>query len=65
MERERGYGLPGTYTLVERGAMIGAKRVAVTRALKRLQEEEAVELRRLRIRVEDLQTLRRVAQRDR
>lgn len=65
VERDGGYGLPGPYTRAELGATIGAKRVAVTRALKSLQEEEAVELRRRRIRVEDPRTLRRVAQQDR
>jgi CRP/FNR family cyclic AMP-dependent transcriptional regulator len=65
VEREGGYRLPSAYTHEELGAMIGAKRVAVTRALRRLQEEGAVELRQRRIRVRDPQALRRIAQQDR
>ena len=65
VEREGGYRLPSAYTHEELGAKIGAKRVAVTRALRRLQEEGAVELRRRRIRVGDPQALRRIAQQDR
>lgn len=45
VDREGGYLLPATYTHEELGAMIGAGRVAVTRALKVLLEMGIVELR--------------------
>jgi hypothetical protein len=45
--------------------MIGAGRVAVTRAFGALQEEGVVELRRRRIHAGDLRTLRRIAERER
>ncbi len=62
VDREGGYRLPAAYTHEELGAMVGANRVAVTRALGRLQEEGAVELRRRRIHVKDQEALRRVAE---
>jgi CRP-like cAMP-binding protein len=45
--------------------MVGANRVAVTRALGRLQEDGVVEVRRRRIRVRDPEALRRVAEQER
>src|ERR671916_464825 len=60
-----GHRLPTAYTHEELGAMIGAGRVAVTRALGALQEEGAVELRRRWIHVTDREALRRVAERER
>ena len=52
-----GYEIAGPYTYEELGTMIGAKRVAVTRAFKRLREEGAVEVERGRIRVKDVDAL--------
>jgi CRP/FNR family transcriptional regulator len=60
-----GYRLPSAYTHEELGAMIGAGRVAVTRALGALQAEGAVEVRRRRIHVRDPEALRRVAEQER
>ena len=65
VDREGGQRLPTAYTHEELGAMIGAHRVAVTRALGRLQDGGAVELRRRRIRVRDPEALRRIAQQER
>ena len=65
VDRKGGYRLPDAYTHEELGAMIGAGRVAVTRALGRLQEEGAVELRRRRIHVRDPKGLRYLADRER
>lgn len=42
--------------------MVGANRVAVTRALGRLQEEGAVELKQRIIHVRDREALRRIAE---
>jgi CRP-like cAMP-binding protein len=65
VDRRGGYRLPAAYTHEELGAMVGAGRVAVTRALRELQEEGALELRRRRIHVGDRDALRRVAERGR
>src|SRR5918997_2394794 len=65
VEPEGGYRLPSAYTHEELGAMIGAGRVAVTRAFGALQEEGVVELRRRRIHAGDLEALRRIAERER
>jgi CRP/FNR family transcriptional regulator, cyclic AMP receptor protein len=62
VDRRGGYRLPAAYTHEELGTMIGANRVAVTRALGRLQEEGAVELRQRIIHVRDREALRRVAE---
>jgi CRP-like cAMP-binding protein len=56
-----GYRIPAHYTHERLGTMIGANRVAVTRAFGLLQDEGAVELRRRLIYVPDLQALRRSA----
>lgn len=56
-----GYKLPTHYTHERLGSMIGAKREAVTRAFGRLQDEEAVELRRRLIYIKDIEELRRIA----
>ena len=45
--------------------MIGANRVAVTRALGRLQEEGVMELRRRRIHIRDKEALQRIAEQER
>jgi CRP/FNR family transcriptional regulator len=65
VDPEGGYRLPSAYTHEELGAMIGAGRVAVTRAFGALQEEGVVELRQRRIHAEDLRVLRRIAERGR
>lgn len=65
VDRAGGYRLPAAYTHEELAAMIGAQRVAVTRAFGRLQDEGAVELRRRRIHVTDREALRRIAERGR
>lgn len=53
--------IPGPYTHEQLGTMIGAKRVAVARAFKRLRQAGAVEVERYRIRVTDLGALERLA----
>jgi CRP-like cAMP-binding protein len=56
-----GYRIPSHYTHERLGTMIGANRVAVTRALGILQDEGVVELRRRLIHVPDIEALRRSA----
>jgi CRP-like cAMP-binding protein len=56
-----GYRIPAHHTHESLGTMIGANRVAVTRAFGLLQDEGVVELRRRLIYVRDLEALRRVA----
>jgi CRP/FNR family transcriptional regulator, cyclic AMP receptor protein len=56
-----GYRIPAHYTHERLGTMIGANRVAVTRAFGLLQDEGVVELRRRLIHVTDLDALRRSA----
>ena len=65
VDPEGGYRLPSAYTHEELGAMIGAGRVAVTRALGALQDEGIVELVSRRIHVGDPEKLRRIAERER
>ena len=60
-----GYEIAGPYTYEELGTMIGAKRVAVTRAFKRLREAGAVEVERGRIHVKDIDSLERIAKEER
>ena len=56
-----GYRIPAHHTHERLGTMIGANRVAVTRAFGLLQDEGVVELRRRLIHVTDIETLRRSA----
>jgi CRP/FNR family transcriptional regulator len=56
-----GYRIPAHYTHMRLGTMIGANRVAVTRAFGLLQDEGVVELRRRLIYVTDIDVLRRSA----
>jgi CRP-like cAMP-binding protein len=56
-----GYRIPTHYTHQRLGTMIGANRVAVTRAFGQLQDEGVVELRRRLIYVTDLDALKRSA----
>jgi CRP/FNR family transcriptional regulator, cyclic AMP receptor protein len=60
-----GYEIAGPYTYEELGTMIGAKRVAVTRAFKRLREAGAVEVQRGHIYVRDVDALGRIAEEER
>jgi CRP/FNR family cyclic AMP-dependent transcriptional regulator len=64
VDREGGQRLRTAYTHEELGAMVGATRVAVSRALRRLRDEGVLEVRRRRIRVGDPEALRRVAERE-
>jgi CRP/FNR family cyclic AMP-dependent transcriptional regulator len=54
----RGYRIPSHYTHERLGTMIGANRVAVTRAFGLLQDEGVVQLRRRLIYVTDIEALR-------
>jgi CRP/FNR family transcriptional regulator, cyclic AMP receptor protein len=56
-----GYKLPAAYTHEELGTMIGAGRVAVSRALKDLREAGAVQTGRATVRVRDTEILERIA----
>jgi CRP/FNR family transcriptional regulator, cyclic AMP receptor protein len=56
-----GFRIPTHYSHEQLGAMIGAKRVAVTRALTGLRQTGAVEVHRRRIHVRDMDALRRAA----
>jgi CRP/FNR family transcriptional regulator, cyclic AMP receptor protein len=56
-----GYRIPTRYTHEQLGAMIGARRVAVTRALGWLRRAGVVELRRRRIYVTDIKVLENLA----
>jgi CRP/FNR family transcriptional regulator, cyclic AMP receptor protein len=57
--------IPGPFTHEQLGTMIGAKRVAVARAFKRLREAGAVEVERYRIRITDQEILERIAHEER
>jgi CRP/FNR family transcriptional regulator, cyclic AMP receptor protein len=59
--REGHYRLDALYTHEHFGTMIGAKRVSVTRAFKKLQENGCVQLLRRQVYVTDLATLSRLA----
>ncbi len=54
-----GYKIPTRYTHRQLAAMIGSKRETVTKAFTLLQQAGAVELRRRRIHVRDIEALRR------
>lgn len=56
-----GYAIPSRYTHEQLGAMIGANRVTVTRAMAELRECGAVEPSGRRIRVKDIEALGRAA----
>jgi CRP/FNR family transcriptional regulator, cyclic AMP receptor protein len=59
-----GYTIPRHYTHAQLGYMIGARRVAVTRAFVRLQDEGAVQLERHMIYVRDTDDLEHAAARE-
>ncbi len=65
VDRQGGQMLQTPYTHEELGTMIGAERVAVSRALGQLQDDGLVELRRRHIYVRDPKTLRRIANQER
>ncbi len=56
-----GYKIPTSYTHRQLATMIGSKRETVTKAFALLQRAGAVELKRRRIYVRDLETLKRAA----
>jgi CRP/FNR family transcriptional regulator, cyclic AMP receptor protein len=56
------YRIPTHYTHDQLGTMIGCKRVAVTRAFRKLEEGGAVELKERRIVVKDIDTLKHLAE---
>lgn len=58
---EEGYEIPTRYTHEQLGTMIGAGRVAVSRAFAGLREAGAVEQRQRRIRILDMEALERAA----
>jgi CRP/FNR family cyclic AMP-dependent transcriptional regulator len=57
-----GYRIRTHYTHEQLGTMIGCKRVAVTRAFRKLEEGGAVELRDRRILVKDMDALKELAE---
>jgi CRP/FNR family cyclic AMP-dependent transcriptional regulator len=60
MTRE-GAMVPTRYTHEQLGTMIGAKRVAVTRAFNLLRQKGAVELKERHIYIRDMEALKRIA----
>ena len=56
------YRIPTHYTHEQLGSMIGCKRVAVTRAFRKLEKSAAVELKDRRIIVKDLDALKELAE---
>ena len=58
------YVVPYRYTHAQLGTIVGAKRVAVTRALGFLQDEGILQLRRRRIHVTNLRLLRHIAEQE-
>jgi CRP/FNR family transcriptional regulator len=58
---KEGVMVPTRYTHERLGTMIGAKRVAVTRAFNQLRQAEAVELKRRYIHIKDKDALKRIA----
>jgi CRP/FNR family cyclic AMP-dependent transcriptional regulator len=61
MASGEGYEIPNRYTHEQLGTMIGARRVAVSRAFARLREAGAIEQRGRRIYVPDMEALERAA----
>jgi CRP/FNR family cyclic AMP-dependent transcriptional regulator len=56
------YRIPTHYTHEQLGTMIGCKRVAVTRAFRKLEEGGAVKLKERRIVVKDIDALKNLAE---
>ncbi|MBA3615636.1 MAG: winged helix-turn-helix domain-containing protein [Rubrobacteraceae bacterium] len=62
MVSSESYRIPTHYTHEQLGSMIGCKRVAVTRAFRKLEDAGAVELEDRRIIVKDIDALKDLAQ---
>lgn len=56
-----GYQVPSRHTHEQIGAMIGAKRVAVTRAMSKLRKDGVIETDRKRVLIKDREALQRIA----
>jgi CRP/FNR family transcriptional regulator, cyclic AMP receptor protein len=65
VEAKGGYRLPTKYTHEQLATMIGAKRVAVSRAFKHLREAGIVETKQRRIQVRDMEALDHAAVKER
>ena len=61
MDGEGGYRLPTRYTHEQLSTMIGAKRVAVTRAFKHLREAGIVDTKQRRTYIRDMEALEHAA----
>jgi CRP/FNR family transcriptional regulator, cyclic AMP receptor protein len=61
-QSNRSYRIPTRYTHEQLASMIGCKRVAVTRAFRKLEEGGAVELKKRHIVVQDLDALKDLAE---
>lgn len=57
VETDEGYKIPTRYSHEQLATMVGANRVSVTRAFRRLREKGIVELRRRIIHVKDIEAL--------
>ena len=64
MTRE-GYKIPTRYTHRQLAAVVGSKRETVTKAFTLLQKAGAVELKRRRIHVKDIEALKSAARQER
>jgi CRP/FNR family transcriptional regulator, cyclic AMP receptor protein len=62
VKTSEGYKIPTHYTHEQLGSMIGARRVAVTRAFRVLRETGAVEIRERTLHVTNLEILKKVAE---
>ena len=60
-----GFRIPAYYTHEQLGMMIGARRVAVSRAFSKLREAGAIETKRRRIHVKDKEALQHIAREER
>jgi CRP/FNR family transcriptional regulator len=60
-----GFRIPAYYTHEQLGMMIGARRVAVSRAFSKLREAGAIETKPRRIHVKDKEALERIAREER
>lgn len=61
LESDESYRIPTRYTHEQLASMVGSKRVAVTRAFRKLEEARAVRLKDRYIIVKDLDSLREAA----
>ena len=58
---KEGIMVPTNYTQEQLGTMIGAKRVAVTRAFNLLRQEGAVQVKQRQIHIKDMEALKHIA----